>query len=73
MFKVSPSDIQPILKDFGILSKVFSITELQRYYYEKNNPESKEVRLIDKVVLTNGSKKFGIVYLPCPFWKIGTF
>ncbi len=55
MFKVSSSDIQPILKDFGILSKVSSITELQRYYYEKNNPESKEVRLIDKVVLANGS------------------
>lgn len=55
MFKISSSDIQLILKDFGIFSKVSSVTELQRYYYEKNNPESKEVRLIDKIVLAKGS------------------
>lgn len=55
MFQIFLPDIEQILHDFKISSKVSSFAELQRYYYEKNNPNSKEVRLIDKVILANGS------------------
>ncbi len=51
MFKVNNTDIETILTDFGVTSKLHSFTELQRYYYEKDNLDSKEVRLIVKAEL----------------------
>lgn len=54
MFTITKEDISSILEDFGITSKVSVFTELQRYHYEKDNPDSKEVRLIVKVDLDNG-------------------
>ena len=54
MFTVTNTDISSILKDFGIFSGIIDFTELQRYHYEKDNPESKEVRLIIKADLENG-------------------
>ena len=55
MFQISLDDIEMILNDYGVLSKAVSFVELQRYYYEKNLPESKEVRLIIKTDLSDGS------------------
>ncbi len=54
MFVVTKKDISLILNDFGIFSDVITFSELQRYYYEKNDPASKEVRLIIKAELNNG-------------------
>lgn len=54
MFTVTKEDISSVLRDFGIISEVITFSELQRYHYEKNNPASKEVRLIIKVDLDNG-------------------
>lgn len=55
MFRISLQVIEMILNDYGIFSKVLSFSELQRYYYEKTNPDSKEVRLIVKAELDNGA------------------
>lgn len=46
MFKVDIFQLEEILTDFGIDTKVKSFIELQRYHYEKHDPQSKEVRLI---------------------------
>lgn len=54
MFTVTEKDISSILRDYGISSKIVEFTELQRYHYEEDDPESKEVRLIIKVNLYNG-------------------
>lgn len=54
MFTTTNKDISLILEDYGITSRIVDFTELQRYHYEKENPESKEVRLIIKVDLDNG-------------------
>lgn len=54
MFTITNTDISSILRDFGIFSGIIDFTELQRYHYEKDNPESKEVRLIIKADLENG-------------------
>lgn len=54
MFTVTKEDISPILNDFNIFTDIISFSELQRYYYEENDPASKEVRLIIKVDLSNG-------------------
>ena len=54
MFTITKEDISYILDDFGITLKVIDYTELERYHYEKDNPASKEVRLIIKVDLNNG-------------------
>ncbi|KEF36922.1 putative homoserine kinase type II (protein kinase fold) [Schinkia azotoformans MEV2011] len=53
MFEVEIIRLEGILIDFGIAAKVKSFTELQRYHYEKHEPQSKEVRLIIKVELNN--------------------
>lgn len=55
MFKISLCDIEIILHDYGVSSKAVSFVELQRYYYEKNEPGSKEVRLIVKTELNDGT------------------
>lgn len=51
MFIVDINDIESILKDYHIFSKIIQITELQRYDYEKSNSLQKEVRLVIKVDL----------------------
>lgn len=53
MFEITLNDIEAIRKDFGIASPVIAFKELQRYYYEKEMPDSKEVRLIVKADLRN--------------------
>ena len=54
MFQVSLQDIQSIMEDFGILSPAVSFSELQRHYYEKSDPNSKQVRLICRAVTAEG-------------------
>lgn len=49
MFSVTTNDIDLILRDYGVSGKCDTFSELQRYYYEKDDPSSKEVRLIVKV------------------------
>lgn len=51
MFIVDINDIENILKDYHIFSKIIQITELQRYDYENSNSEQKQVRLIIKADL----------------------
>lgn len=54
MFTIDTTDIDNILRDFGIPSETKNVSELQRYYYEENDPASKEVRLIVKAELKSG-------------------
>ena len=55
MLIVNYTDIDSILRNFGIFSKTKCTSELQRYDYERNNYDSKEeVRLIVKVELESG-------------------
>lgn len=54
MFTVEKEDISRILRDFGISSDVAAFSELQRYHYEKNDPASKDVRLIIRADLAGG-------------------
>lgn len=49
MFQVTLDDINKILKDFGFMEQAIFFDDLQRYHYEKKDPDSKEVRLIIKV------------------------
>lgn len=51
MFIVENKDMIQILHDYHINGKLIGIAELQRYYYEEDNPDSKEVRLIVRVDL----------------------
>ncbi len=51
MFQISPEEVASILQDYGITAGIKSLSELQRYYYEQEDPASKEVRLIVKIVL----------------------
>ena len=51
MFNVTLNDINAILRDYCFRSPATSFSELQRYHYEKKDPDSKEVRLIIKVEL----------------------
>ena len=51
MFTIKVEDINSILRDFGIRINCVAFSELQRYHYEKDDPTSKEVRLIIKAEL----------------------
>ena len=51
MFTITDKDIHMVLHDYEIQTESFSFTELERYYYEKEDPESRQVRLIVKVNL----------------------
>ncbi len=51
MFTVTDRNIRMVLHDYGIHAEHFSFTELERYHYEKEDPESKQVRLIVRVDL----------------------
>lgn len=55
MFRVDYADIESILQDYNIVSKIRGISELQRYHYERDDPSSKEVRLIVKIDLEDKS------------------
>ncbi len=55
MFTINNTDIQTILTDFNVPSKLQAFTELQRYHYENSDPGSKEVRLIIKAELEAAS------------------
>lgn len=55
MFEVTCSDIQSISRDYHILSHIDHFEELQRYHYERDDPSSREVRLIIRVFLADGS------------------
>lgn len=54
MFEVFSADLELVLADFGFQNGLESFAELQRYHYEKGNPNSKEVRLIVKVTSRHG-------------------
>lgn len=55
MFEISQSIVKGILQDYGVIAEINDIIELQRYHYEKHDPNSKEVRLIVKVILNGAS------------------
>lgn len=55
MFSITLEDVASILRDYGIASGISNISELQRYHYERDDPNSKEVRLIVKVDLEDAS------------------
>ncbi len=54
VFTVGKEDVRAILIDYGIQATIFSIKELQRYDYEKDDPATKEVRLIVKAETEDG-------------------
>ncbi|MBR4435758.1 MAG: phosphotransferase [Clostridia bacterium] len=54
MFNITLKDIDRILRDFGIETNAESFTELQRYNYDSDEPDSKLVRLIVKVETQTG-------------------
>ncbi len=54
MFMITENDINTILGDYHIDAECSSFTELQRYHYEKDDPESREVRLIVRAELEDG-------------------
>ena len=51
MFTVTDQDIRTVLHDYDIQTESFSFAELERYHYEEEDPESRQVRLIVKVTL----------------------
>lgn len=55
MFCITRENVAPVLRDHGIDAGIRGISELQRDYYEHDDPDSKEVRLIVKVDLEDGS------------------
>ena len=54
MLTLNPGEVSPILRDFGILSPAAALTELQRYDYESQGPDTREVRLILRVETGDG-------------------
>ncbi len=49
MFTVDKKDVAKILVQFGVYGEVSGTEELLRYHYERDDPDSKEVRLILKI------------------------
>ena len=49
MFEITAEDLDRILADFGAGGRAVAFSELQRYHYERRDPNSREVRLIVKV------------------------
>lgn len=45
MFLISREEAGAILRDYGITAGIRALTELQRYHYEQDDPDSREVRL----------------------------
>lgn len=55
MFTITVNDIERIFQDYGIYEHCAGFSELQRYHYEEDDPDSKEVRLIVKTETNSGS------------------
>lgn len=55
MFEVSIADVNTILRDYAFSAIATHVTELQRYNYQKADPNSKQVRLIIRVFLNDGT------------------
>lgn len=55
MLTISNERLTEILNDFNINSEIITVSELQRYNYEEDDPASKHVRLIIKAELENGN------------------
>lgn len=55
MFRADRTDIERILRDFGIGAALADVAELERYPYERKDPASREVRLIMKARLETGA------------------
>lgn len=53
MFEVNFDEINYLLHEYGIAENANNYSELLRYHYEKNNPNSKEVRLINKAMFSD--------------------
>lgn len=54
MFIISCEDIENILQYYGIAVKLKNFSELQRYHYERDDPNSRQVRLIVKIESEEG-------------------
>ncbi len=54
MFTITEEEIRTVLRDYGIAGTCASFCELQRYHYEKDDPASKQVRLIIRVDTDKG-------------------
>lgn len=54
MFTITDKDIHMILSDYKIQAENFTVEELERYHYEEEEPESRQVRLIVKLNLNGG-------------------
>ena len=54
MFTITGEDIRAVLHDYGIQDEYLSFSELERYHYEQEDPESRQVRVIVKVNLQDG-------------------
>lgn len=55
MFQTSSGDVKRILMDFGIRQEILSLEDLERYHYEKEDPASPYVRVIQRASLEDGS------------------
>lgn len=55
MFNIAYKDIEKILRDYQIYAKMNGFSELQRYHYESDDSNSKEVRLIVKIELEDAA------------------
>lgn len=51
MFTVERPDVERVLRDYGIPETLREFSELQRYHYERYDPDSREVRLILRLTL----------------------
>lgn len=54
MFTPSLNNINTVLRDYGFQSECLSFAELERYHYEEDDPESRQVRVIVKADLADG-------------------
>jgi len=54
MFTITGEDIRAVLHDYGIQDECLSFSELERYHYAQEDPESRQVRVIVKVNLQGG-------------------
>lgn len=51
MFNITCKDVASILQDYNIVAEIRNISELQRYNYERDDPNARKVRLIVKIDL----------------------
>lgn len=53
MFTYTNNDLENLLRIYHMNESIVDVQELLRYRYEENNPTSKEVRVIIRIVLSN--------------------